>query len=387
MSTLLRARRILTATDDLHDGWLAVDDAGTVIGSGSGTPPRTETAVTIEGTVLPGAVDLHAHGALGHDFATASVDGAARAAGHHHARGTTSLVASVATGPVPETIAALRRLSGLVTAGTLAGLHLEGPWLSPARRGAHRADLLHAPDPAELDAFLTAADGALRIVTLAPELPGATDAVRHLVDAGVVVAIGHTDASADEVRAAIDEGAALVTHLFNGMPPLHHRRPGPVGVALTDDRVLVECIVDGHHLDPSTVELVQRAAPDRLVLVSDAMAATGCGDGERVIAGSAVSVRDGVALLADGSSLAGSTITVQDGARRLLDGGTPLPAVVAATSTRPARVLGLPAPLTVGAPADVVVIDEAPGTAVSSHGAQSAPWRVLDLRTIPAVAR
>jgi len=382
MSTLVRARRILTATHDLHDGWLAVDDAGTVLESGSGTPPRTDTAVTIEGTLLPGAVDLHAHGALGHDFATATTDGAALAAGHHRARGTTSLIASVATGPVAETRAALGRLRVLVAEGTLVGLHLEGPWLSPARRGAHRSDLLHAPDPAELDGFLTAADGALRIVTLAPELPGAIDAVGRLVDAGVVVAIGHTDASADETRAAIDAGATLVTHLFNGMPPLHHRRPGPVGVALTDDRVLVECIVDGHHLDPAAVDLVRRAAPDRLVLVSDAMAATGCGDGEHAIAGSAVSVRDGVALLADGSSLAGSTITVQDAARRLLDGGTPLPEVVAATSARPARLLGLPAPLSVGAPADLLVIDEGPSSA-----AQSEPWRVLDLRTTAAVHR
>ncbi|OII21886.1 N-acetylglucosamine-6-phosphate deacetylase [Curtobacterium sp. MCBA15_016] len=382
MSTLVRARRILTATHDLHDGWLAVDDAGTVLESGSGTPPRTDTAVTIEGTLLPGAVDLHAHGALGHDFATATTDGAALAAGHHRARGTTSLIASVATGPAAETIAALGRLRVLVAEGTLAGLHLEGPWLSPARRGAHRSDLLHAPDPAELDDFLAAADGALRIVTLAPELPGAIDAVGRLVDAGVVVAIGHTDASADETRAAIDAGATLVTHLFNGMPPLHHRRPGPVGVALTDDRVLVECIVDGHHLDPAAVGLVRRAAPDRLVLVSDAMAATGCGDGEHTIAGSAVSVRDGVALLADGSSLAGSTITVQDAARRLLDGGTPLPEVVAATSARPARLLGLPAPLSVGAPADLLVIDEGPSSA-----ARSEPWRVLDLRTTAAVHR
>jgi N-acetylglucosamine-6-phosphate deacetylase len=348
MSTLVRARRILTATHDLHDGWLAVDDAGSVLESGSGTPPRTDTAVTIEGTLLPGAVDLHAHGALGHDFATATTDGAALAAGHHRARGTTSLIASVATGPVAETIAALGRLHVLVAEGTLAGLHLEGPWLSPARRGAHRSDLLHAPDPAELDDFLTAADGALRIVT----------------------------------RAAIDAGATLVTHLFNGMPPLHHRRPGPVVVALTDDRVLVECIVDGHHLDPAAVELVRRAAPDRLVLVSDAMAATGCGDGEHAIAGSAVSVRDGVALLTDGSSLAGSTITVRDAARRLLDGGTPLPEVVAATSARPARLLGLPAPLSVGAPADLLVIDEGPSSA-----AQSEPWRVLDLQTTAAVHR
>ncbi|MBA8989208.1 N-acetylglucosamine-6-phosphate deacetylase [Curtobacterium pusillum] len=376
MSTLVRARRIVTATEDLRDGWLVVDDVGAVGALGTGVPPRTDTAATVDGTIVPGLIDLHAHGALGHDFATCDVDGAVAAARHHRSRGTTSLIASVATGSVSDTAAALARLRPLVMDGTLAGLHLEGPWLSPARRGAHRADLLHAPTPPEVDTYLAAADGALRIVTLAPELPGALETVHRLVAAGVVVAIGHTDASADQTRRAIDAGATLVTHLFNGMPPLHHRTPGPVGVALTDDRVLLECIVDGHHLDATTVDLVQRTAPGRIVLVSDAMSATGCGDGDHTIAGSAVSVRDGVALLADGSSLAGSTITVADAARRLLARGIPLTEVVRATAARPARLLGRPAPLTVGAPADMVLVDAASGR-----------WSTLDTTPTSAVLR
>ncbi|WIB77413.1 N-acetylglucosamine-6-phosphate deacetylase [Curtobacterium sp. MCPF17_002] len=357
MTVLLRAPRVLTADDDLHDGWLVVDDDGRVSATGIGAPPRTDSATTVDGTIVPGLVDLHAHGALGHDFATCSADDARIAAAHHRSRGTTTLIASVATGPIPDTAAALARLRPLVADGTLGGLHLEGPWLAPARRGAHRSDLLHAPSAAEVDTYLDAADGALRIVTLAPELPGALDATARLVAEGVVVAIGHTDATADQASRAVDAGATLVTHLCNGMPPLHHRAPGPVGVALTDDRLLLECIVDGHHLDPTVVELVQRAAPGRLVLVSDAMSATGCGDGDHTIAGSAVSVRDGVALLADGSSLAGSTITVADAARRLIRASTPLPEVVAAAATRPARLLGRPAPLTVGSAADFLVID------------------------------
>jgi len=357
VTALVRARRIVTADDDLHDGWLVVDDDGLVRASGTGTPPSTETATTVEGTIVPGLVDLHAHGALGHDFAGCSADDARRAAAHHRSRGTTALTASVATGAVGDTADALERLRPLVADGTLAGLHLEGPWLAPARRGAHRADLLHPPTPAEVDAYLAAADGALRIVTLAPELPGALDATARLVAAGVVVAIGHTDATADQARRAVDAGATLVTHLFNGMPPLHHRAPGPVGIALTDERLLLECIVDGHHLDPTAVDVVRAAAPGRLVLVSDAMSATGCADGDHTIAGSAVSVRGGVARLTDGSSLAGSTITVADAVRRLLAAGVPVTEVVAAAATRPARLLGRPAPLSVGAPADLVVID------------------------------
>lgn len=362
MTTLVRAPRILTATDVVHDGWLVVDeDDDTVQAVGRGTPPPTDTVRTLDGTVVPGFADLHAHGALGHDFATCSVDGARTAIAHHRSRGTSALVASVATGTPTDTAAALARLRPLVADGTLAGLHLEGPWLAPARRGAHRADLLHAPAPAEVDAYCEAAGGALRIVTLAPELPGALDAVARLTAAGVVVAIGHTDATADQTRRAIDAGASLVTHLFNGMPPLHHRAPGPVGVALTDDRVLLECIVDGHHLDPTTVALVQRSAPGRTVLVSDAMSATGCADGEHTVAGSAVSVRDGIAVLSDGSSLAGSTITVADAVRRLVAAGTPLPEIVAASAGRAAALLGLPAPLTVGAPADLQVLDPVTG--------------------------
>lgn len=360
MTALVRAPRIVTATQDLHDGWIVLGHDATVRALGVGTPPHTDTAVTVDGTVVPGFVDLHAHGALGHDFAACSADDARAATAHHRSRGTTTLVASIATGRPEDTIAALTRLRPLAADRTLAGLHLEGPWLAPARRGAHRADLLHAPDAHEVEAFLEAADGALRVVTLAPELPGALDAVTRFVAAGVVVAIGHTDATAEQTHRAIDAGASLVTHLFNGMPPLHHRAPGPVGVALTDDRVLLECIVDGHHLDPSAVDLVRRSAPGRMVLVSDAMSATGCPDGDHTIAGSAVSVRDGIAMLTDGSSLAGSTITVADAARRLVDGGTPLPEVVAASSTRAARLLGRPAPLTPGAPADLLVLD--PGT-------------------------
>lgn len=362
MTTLVRAPRIVTAAHDLHHGWILLGDDATVLAVGTGTPPRAGTAVTVEGTVVPGFVDLHAHGALGHDFASCSTEDARAAAAHHRSRGTTTLVASIATGRPDDTVAALTRLRPLTSDGTLAGLHLEGPWLSPARRGAHRMDMLHAPDPLEVDAYLAAADGALRIVTLAPELPGALETVARFVAAGIVVAIGHTDASAEQARRAIDAGATLVTHLFNGMPPLHHRSPGPVGVALTDDRVLLECIVDGHHLDATTIGLVQRSAPGRLVLVSDAMSATGCPDGEHTIAGSAVSVRGGVAMLADGSSLAGSTITVSDAVRRLLTSGTAVREVVAASATRAARLLGRPAPLTVGAPADLLVLDPDTGS-------------------------
>lgn len=357
MSTLVRSARLVTPTRTVDGGWLLVED-GVVATVGSGNAPPHDRVVETDGTVVPGFVDLHAHGALGHDFATCTADDARAVAAFHADRGTTSLVASIATGTPADTTAALRRLRPLVADGTLVGLHLEGPWLSPARRGAHAPDLLHAPTTAEVDGYLDAAGDALRIVTLAPELPGALDAVRRLTDAGIVVAIGHTDADADTVLRAVDAGARLVTHVFNGMPPLHHRDPGPVGVALTDDRLSVEAIVDGHHLDAVTVDLVRRSAAGRMVLVSDAMAATGCPDGRYRIAGSDVVVSDGVAMLADGSSLAGSTSTIADAVARVLASGPgAIAEAVALSSGNAAALLGLPEPLGPGSRADVLVLD------------------------------
>ncbi len=182
MSLLLRAPRIVTGHADLLDAWLLVDDAGTVVdtgtvvdagtGSRTGQAPAADAVRHVDGTLVPGLVDLHCHGAVGHDFASAASEDVLRAAEHHRAAGTTALVASVATGTLPDTLAALHRLRPLVEDGVLAGIHLEGPWLSPARRGAHRPDLLHAPTPAEVRACTDAAGDALRIVTIAPELPG-----------------------------------------------------------------------------------------------------------------------------------------------------------------------------------------------------------------------
>lgn len=356
-SSLLSVRRLVDgfgpgSTDG--PAWLRVA-AGRVVERGTGAPPQP---VDVElGTVVPGFVDTHVHGALGVDLATVGVDPTPVV--EHHARaGSTTLLASVATGPLAVTRERLRELAPLVRSGVLAGIHLEGPWLSPARRGAHDPALLRTPDRDEVAEVLAAADGTMRMVTIAPELPGAREAVDDLVAAGVTVALGHTDADADTLRDAVDRGASVVTHLFNGMPPLHHRAPGPVGVALSDDRLVVEVIADGFHVADEAVDVARRAAAGRLVVVSDAMAATGLGDGRYDLAGSSVLVRDGVAMLADGSSLAGSTVPVGGAVARLLRRGVPVPELVAATSTVPARVHGLPGHgLAIGEPADLVELD------------------------------
>ncbi|MGD8169481.1 N-acetylglucosamine-6-phosphate deacetylase [Herbiconiux sp. P16] len=368
-SLLLHARRLVDGAGHDGPGWLQVAD-GVIVASGSG--PAVAAAgladavgsagaagiagiATVElDTVVPGFVDTHVHGAMGAEFSALGTD-PAPAIEHHARTGSTTLVASLATGERTTTIERMRELAPLVRSGALAGLHLEGPFLSVERRGAHKPALLREPAPASVDELLEAADGTLVMVTLAPELPEALDAIVRLHAAGVTVAIGHTAASADRVRAAVDAGASVVTHLFNGMPPLHHRAPGPVGVALTDERLVVELIGDGHHLDDEAIDVARRAASGRYVLVSDAMAATGLGDGRYRLAGSEVVVTDGAAMLADGSSLAGSSTPVAGAVARLVRRGVDLSEIVAATSTTPVRSLGLaPRALVAGAPADLL---------------------------------
>ncbi|MCS5717169.1 amidohydrolase family protein [Herbiconiux sp. CPCC 205763] len=351
----IRARRLVDGAGHDGPGWLQVADGVIVAGGDGGVPTAGEHDGVLDlETVMPGFIDTHVHGAMGAEFSALGTD-PAPAIEHHAHTGSTTVVASLATGERTTTIERMRELAPLVRAGALAGLHLEGPFLSVERRGAHNPLLLREPAAGSVDELLDAADGTLLMVTLAPELPGALEAIARLRAAGVTVAIGHTAASADRVREAVDTGATVVTHLFNGMPPLHHRAPGPVGIALTDERLVVELIGDGRHVDDEAIDVARRAASARYVLVSDAMAATGLGDGRYRLAGSEVVVSEGAAMLADGSSLAGSSTPVAGAVSRLLRRGVDLPEIVAATNTVPARSLGLaPRALVPGATADLL---------------------------------
>jgi N-acetylglucosamine-6-phosphate deacetylase len=367
---LLSADRLVDGAGREGPGFLRVV-AGRVAEVGSGHPPGRPD-VTL-GTVVPGFLDTHVHGAMGTSFAAVGTD-PSPAIEHHARTGSTRVVASLATGRIPALIARMSELVPLVRDGTLAGIHLEGPFLSPARRGAHNPDLLRTPDAATLDALLAAGEGGLRMITIAPELPGGLEAIRRIADAGVVVAVGHSDGSADVVLRAVDAGATVVTHLFNGMPPLHHRSPGPVGVALTDDRLTVELIGDGVHVDDRAIDLVRRAAPGRWTLVSDAVAAAGLGDGRHELAGSQVVVSGGAVTVEGTSALAGSTMPLAGAARRLVARGAPLAELVAATSTVPARSLGLASGrLVPGEAADLVELDGASVRRVMRGGVWLAP--------------
>ncbi len=363
---LITGGRVATPDGVLDPGWVLVDD-GTISSVGSGEPPARPDAEEVDASgswVLPGFVDIHCHGGGGAAFTSADPAHVRQVVDAHTAHGTTTMLASLVTRPVPERVEQVAALADLVQEGLVAGVHLEGPFLSAARCGAHDPAILRPPDPVSVDALLAAGRGTIRMVTVAPELEGAVPAVKRLVDAGVIAAIGHTDALADDVVPAVDAGASVATHLFNGMRPLHHREPGPIGALLDDERVTVELICDLVHLHPTVVRLAARhAGAGRTVLITDAIAAAAAGDGVYDIGGLEVNVTDGVPTLAGGGSLAGSTLTMDAAFRNLVQScGLGVLDAVAAAATRPAELLGLGSVtgrLAPGYAADVVLLDDA----------------------------
>jgi len=368
-SRLLAGGRVVTPDGVLSPGWIRL--ASSVIEAvGSGPPPRQSPQLQVTDLrgswVLPGFVDMHVHGGGGTSFTEGSNDDARRTAAFHRRHGTTSIVASLVTAPLAELETRAAMLAGLAADGILAGLHLEGPFLSAARCGAQDARRLLVPDVATFERLRAASAGHLRVITIAPELPGASAVIAAAARSGVIVAVGHTDATAEVAWAAVDAGATHATHLFNGMRPLHHREPGAAGTLLDRDEVTCEVIADGVHLDDITIRLVARAVgPGRLVLITDAMAAAGMPDGGYRLGSMRVKVSGGVARLAGHSGsagpIAGSTATMDDIVRRAVAAGLPVPEVAAAASTTPARVLGLGdrvGALRPGLEADLVICDD-----------------------------
>ncbi|MEV8254404.1 N-acetylglucosamine-6-phosphate deacetylase [Rhodoglobus sp. NPDC076762] len=359
---VITADAIVTSTETYAPGWLhIVGDTIAAVGEGL-FPSITPASEHITATIVPGFVDMHCHGGGGISFSDVveHPDAVERVRQTHLQRGTTSLIASLVTATPERLLAEVAALAPHVRAGEIAGIHLEGPWLSDARSGAHDKAQLRHPDPAEIDALLAAAGETVRMVTLAPELPGAIDAIARFVNNDVIVAVGHTDANAEEMDSAFAAGATVATHIFNGMRPPHHQDPGPVYASLANERVTIELILDGHHVSNTAAEVVRLTASSRLALVSDAMSAAGASDGEYALGTHTVHVRDGVARLADGSSLAGSTLTLDRAHQRLRsDHPCSLNDAVRACSTTPSRALRLHehGDLTAGFTADLAVLD------------------------------
>lgn len=337
--------RLIGRDDSATDAAWVAFAAGMVVATGVGEGWRDlapREADDGSGSLLaPGFVDIHGHGGGGLSYDDGG-EAIAVARAVHRAHGTTRAVLSLVTASLPALAARAALVAELAAADpTILGSHLEGPFLHPDHGGAHPAALLRAPEPAALDALLTAGRGTVRQITLAPELAGGIDAVRRVVAAGAAAAIGHTGADADIARRAFDAGATILTHAFNAMPGIHHRSPGPVVAALDDDRVTLELIADGVHVHPSVLRLAMDAAPGRIALITDAMAGAGASDGTYDLGGRSVGVRGGVARLGDGGALAGSTLT-QDAAlrRAVFECGMPLADAVAAVTAVPAHAVG-----------------------------------------------
>ena len=370
---LLTAATVLTGSQLLRPGWIEVD--GPIITAiAPGDPGRPADRALGSVTVVPGFVDTHVHGGGGGSFSVAAQT--ATAVALHRRHGTTTLVASLVTEAPDDLLHQVRELASQVASGLIAGIHLEGPWLARERCGAHDPALLRDPEPAELQSVFDAAAGTVRMVTLAPERAGALDAIRWIVDAGAVAAVGHTEATYAQTRAAVDAGATVGTHLFNAMRPIHHREPGPVIALLEDPRVTVEVITDGVHVDAALYRHVTRSVgPDRVSLVTDAMAAAGMADGDYRIGPLEVEVSDGVAHLAGTDTIAGSTATMDRLFRfAVTRSGLPrdeaLQLAVRESSINPARALGLSCPeLRAGTSADLVMLDsDLAVSAVMRHG-------------------
>ncbi|MFR0353366.1 N-acetylglucosamine-6-phosphate deacetylase [Streptomyces sediminimaris] len=350
--------RLVLPTGTVDDARLAVDGARIA----AEEDPRAHVVDARGHWIVPGFVDIHNHGGGGASF-SGPVDDVLRALDTHRRHGTTTLVASTVTDHMDALVKQAGLLSELAEQGEIAGIHFEGPFISPCRKGAHSEALLRDPDPAEVRKLIDAARGRARMVTLATELPGGIDSVRLLAEHGVIAAVGHTDATYEQTVEAIEAGATVATHLFNAMPQIGHRAPGPITALLEDERVTVELINDGTHLHPAPLRLAfHHAGAGRVAFITDAMDAAGVGDGRYLLGPLEVEVSEGVARLVEGGSIAGSTLTMDRAFKRAVTvDGLPVRDVVAAASANPAKLLGMydtVGSLEPGKDADLVVLDE-----------------------------
>jgi N-acetylglucosamine-6-phosphate deacetylase len=360
------AGRVVTP-DGVVIGW--VETAGELIAQvGRGLVPAHASSGGGEPwTIVPGFVDVHVHGGGGHNFTSGDADQIVGGVAFHLSHGTTTTLLSLVTAPADDLEAAASGIAELLAGAEpalrrrVAGIHAEGPFLAESRCGAQDPRFMTDADPQLIDGLLSASQGQLRMMTLAPEREGAIDAIRQLTAAGVLAAVGHSDATYEQAAAAIAAGAVVATHLGNAMSPLNHRQPGVVGACLAAPQVTCELIVDGHHLHPSFVAIAAATkGAGGIALITDAMSAAGCADGRYRLGRLDVDVQDGKATLADGGSLAGSTLTMDAAYRNAVGAGLDEVTASRAASLNPARLLGIDGEvgsIEAGKRADLVVLD------------------------------
>ncbi|MFD0716485.1 N-acetylglucosamine-6-phosphate deacetylase [Paenibacillus sp. GCM10027626] len=319
------------------------------------------------GWLLPGFIDIHVHGGYGHDFMDATAEAYDGITKFHAANGTTTILATTVTAS-PERIEAVLKAAAAYRAGDmqyaeLAGVHLEGPFISEKWPGAQNPAFIVPPQTEWLERWIAEWPALIKIMTLAPEKDGALAVIEWLRQQGIVASLGHTDATYDEVVTAVQHGLCHGVHTYNAMTGLHHRKPGTLGAMMTEDAITAELIADGHHVHPAAIKVLTRTKPaDKLVLITDAMSAAGLGDGQYDLGGLAVDVRGGVATLHEGNSLAGSTLTMIEAFRFMLKHTElTVPEVSRLASANPAKVLGLEqqtGSISVGKRADLVWTDD-----------------------------
>ena len=390
-TTVIHAGRILTPDEEISDGVIIVEGSR-ITGLGHRdeirVPPDAIDYVAARLTVVPGFIDLHIHGAGGHDVMEGNARALDRITSTVARHGTTSIVATTVSAPIEETCHSLAGIARYIRnhetpheavtdeaapepdahekvakegklAAEILGIHLEGPFISKARRGVHPPDAITRPSVEILEQLLKAADGLIRIVTIAPEIPGSGELIEAALAAKLVVGLGHTDATYDQARAAIQVGARHAVHTYNAMRPFDHREPGIIGAILTDPEVTAEIIADLVHVaGPAIQVLIGCKGFDTVLLVSDGIAATGMPDGKYRLGNFEVSVRDGVCRSGEGK-LAGSTLTLDRALRNVVALGVPLQDAVRMATVLPARRLGLAGKkgiIAVGADADLVAL-------------------------------
>jgi N-acetylglucosamine-6-phosphate deacetylase len=372
-TSVIHAGRILTPEEEISDAVIVVED-GRIAALGHRdeirVPAGAADVVAGDATVVPGFVDVHIHGAGGHDVMEGNARALDRITSTVARYGTTSIIATTVTAPVEDTCRSLEGIARYIRhheapeakarcAAEILGIHLEGPFISKARRGVHPPEAIAKPSVDLLEKFIEAADGLVKMVTIAPELPAAPELIQFALASKIVIALGHTDADYDQARAAIRAGARHAVHTFNAMRPFSHRDPGVVGAILTDPEVTAEVIADGVHVAGAAIQvLIGCKGFDTVLLASDGIAATGMPDGNYKLGNFEVTVKGGVCRNSEGK-LAGSTLTLDRGLRNLVALGVPLRDAVRMATILPARRLGVAGEkgiIAVGADADLVVL-------------------------------